>query len=199
MAQHPGTTTAHGLYRVNVRLAQGEIVQLVIEDVQYLSAPHNRIFHQQDPVVRHFHVPQQNGTLEILYNPGFLTNAEHTLEDAALAIAYGLALASVIRKVRVRSAGAGKNEVLELETGEIAGHSYHPADQIRDGLTAKKHGIHTGTYSWAGLRDGKATVHNVMDWLNDHPGQGYYIVENGRPQENPAILHEIRFSNLIKL
>ncbi|MEU9979227.1 hypothetical protein [Streptomyces sp. NPDC051014] len=186
--EHPGVLAAHKAHHVPVTLADRRQVDLVVQDIQYLAIPHDRFLHMHNPIARHFTIAQDDGPIEVVYNPGEAGHLVHGFENVAMVIGYTITLAGQIRTIRGERTRAGVQRI-DLGTGEIDHHTYRTVDQIWDGATAVKRGYNVVDYTVRAAEDFKG-------WLSANPQKGYYVVRDGKPVGSPVILQEIRRSQL---
>ncbi|MFR9799567.1 hypothetical protein ACL02U_27290 [Streptomyces sp. MS06] len=187
--EHPGVLAAHKAHHVPVTLASGQRADLVVEDVQYLAVPHDRFLHAHNPIARRFIVQQDNGPLELVYNPGALGHAVHGTENVAMELGYTIMFAAQIKAIRGKRRTANVKRV-DLGTGEMDHHSYQTVDQIWDRAVAVSRGYNVANYAT------RAGADFFQLWAEANPDKGYYVVQNGEPVGSPQITHEIRRSQL---
>ncbi|WP_049580279.1 hypothetical protein [Streptomyces sp. SBT349] len=194
---HTGILVAHERHLVNTRLADGRAVTMLVEDVTYLSAPHQRIIRSKNPIIRHLFVVREDDRLELHYNPGAAAHAVHGLENLALAASRLILLASTADHIRQQHRRANQPPVFDQQRlVELPGFSYHPFSQVLDGLAAARYGAQAITYGQRGLTDSTNAVDDLARWLLGQPVQGYYVVENGRLGTAPVITDPIHFHDL---
>ncbi|MEV4226143.1 hypothetical protein AB0J81_03375 [Streptomyces bobili] len=198
----PGVVTAHDQFEVEVRLRSGVSVTLLVEDVQFLMAPHAQMIKMlqgKNPVVRHFSALQKSGPVEVIYNPGLASNAGYAGEEFALALLPGVMLGRKFRSVSGKRKGS-RTEVLDGPSGQIVpGYSYHPMEKVRDSFGIVGQAGSAALHAFRGFEKTRAAFDDLVMWAVGLPGKGYYIVENGKPRVLPEIEHEIRYQDLVRV
>ncbi|MFI5478663.1 hypothetical protein ACIBAB_06020 [Streptomyces rubiginosohelvolus] len=193
-----GIFTTHELYDVDVRLSSGKDATLRIDQVQFRSAPHEKLLafvHASNPVVQHFFAETGNGHIEIVHHPGLARNAGRAAEELALALVCGLSLGQHFHQVKKKTSAHGHPR-MNPRTKAVGSFTYHPVRQVSDVAISYQRGSMLGGYAWEGIQDARSALGDLVDWLEGRPGQGYYAVEGGRPVGDPVIEHAIRFRDL---
>ncbi|MGW8982526.1 hypothetical protein ACWGQ9_07720 [Streptomyces parvus] len=198
MSGELGIFTTHELYEVDVSLSSGKEATLRIDQVQFRSTPHEKLLalvHANNPVVRHFFVETGSGHIEVVYHPGFVRNAGRAAEELALALFCGLTLGRHFHQVKTKASVRGHPR-MDARTRTVGSFTYHPIQQVVDVAMALPRVPVLGGLAWEGFQDARSALGDLVDWLEGRPGQGYYVVEGGRPVGGPVIEHAIHFRDL---
>ncbi|MGW1292625.1 hypothetical protein [Streptomyces sp. NPDC002533] len=198
MSGELGIFTTHELYEVGVRLSSGEQATLRIDQVQLRSTPHEKLLafvHASNPIVQHFFVETRNGHIEVVHHPGLARNAGRAAEELAMALVCGLSLGHHFHQIK-KNASVHGHPRMNARTKTVGSFTYHPVQQIADVAIAYQRGSMLGGYAWEGFQDARSAFADLVDWVEGRPGQGYYVVEGGRPVGDPVIEHAIHFRDL---